>query len=37
MYTTLENLGVVNKVLVFVKFLVPFRDNISYVPWEFVA
>lgn len=27
MYTTLENLGVVNKVLVFVKILVPFREH----------
>lgn len=37
MCTTLENLAIVNKVLVFVKLLVLFRNNISYISWEFVA
>ena len=36
MYTILKYLTVVNKVLVFVKVLVPFR-NISYISWKFVA
>lgn len=37
MCTTLENLAIVNKVLVFVNLLVLFRNNISYISWEFVA
>lgn len=35
--TTLENLAIVSKVLVFVKLLVPFANNISYISWKFVA
>lgn len=33
----LENLAIVNKMIVFVRLLVLFRNNIAYISWEFVA